>query len=337
MVNIKIKNYLIFILNAIMLQFFLSAEPVFQGNEEKMKVSPTNKNYYLATLIGESQSYDPTFYDDYILSIDDIPVVHFTKIDGLVLDYFFYIKDPDDLRLIRSFFKKNKQELREISEDMYMTFINYRAASPEFKVQNLYKEVEQSIQNITQITLSRVVGESPHLDAIDQALFQYLLSNGINKIEEIEKRPELINMIVNKFYMLSTTYFYRDWSHVKAFKDYLPPLKVKIQKENRPFKAKVFACSSGEEVFTYAIELLEAGIDDFRLLASDINDACLNSASKMKFPYTSFSRLTLKIQKRLKKYFKLNETLNIWELKDPEFFKKKNKIRSSKYSQRSAG
>ena len=74
--------------------------PVFTGHENSLKVTPADNNYYLATLIGESECYDPTFYDDYILSISKKPVVHFTKIKDTVIDFYFYITDPEDQKFI---------------------------------------------------------------------------------------------------------------------------------------------------------------------------------------------------------------------------------------------
>lgn len=294
--------------------------PVFTGKEKELKIRPTKTNYYLATLVEESKFYDPTFYDDYLLTIDDKKVLHFTKIHGEVRDYYFYVKDPDDLKFLRDFFKSNKSELEKISPELYSALIVFRSTFPKYTDAGITKRVAQIIREANHTTLHRVIGDSPYTRKIDLALYQYLWSNGVESLEEITTRPVLMNMITNKFFMLSTTYFFREWFYIKVFKDYLKPFS---ENPNALFKVKVFGCSTGEEVLSYAIDLVESGVKNFSILATDINDASLETAKNMQYSPQAFENLTLKTKEKFKKYFRLNSKINVYELIDPPFFKER--------------
>ena len=84
MKNTSSKRSPLLLLSAlwILLVSCASADPVFTGKESKIEVKPTNENYYLAALVQESQFYDPTFYDDYLLTLDGKKILHFTKVQG---------------------------------------------------------------------------------------------------------------------------------------------------------------------------------------------------------------------------------------------------------------
>lgn len=306
--------------------FFLFSFPVFaerllSGTETQITVVPTTQNYYLATLTRECESYNPTYFDDYHLCLNDIPILHFTMENKEIMDYYFYLTDRQDIDYALSVLTQGLEQVTPFFQPLLSSLNRYKTIRPGFEEKDVHNTLEQQIKEWTSTTLFRVVGESPDLVKIDKALFRYLVSNGIEHLEEIRKNQPLLDMLVNKFYMLSTTYFYRDWTYVKAFKKQLPLLKEKILKENRPFKVHVFACSTGEEVLTYAIELLESGIENFKILASDINTSSLRFAERMTYGASSFDRLTFESQAKLKKYFKRNPLLHVWELKDPEFFK----------------
>jgi|GEM_PF-3245434 chemotaxis methyl-accepting protein methylase len=295
------------------------------GSPGQIEVKPASANYYLAAFTGESEFYDPTFYDDYLLIIDGKPAAYFTKVDGQPADFYFYSDGEKDIQSLNDFFDKNSDRLNQISPRIIPAFKKYAGLKPRYVQKNIYHEVSRVIKKISNVTsrqcASKVIG-----DKVDAVLYRYLRSNGVESLGGIKRNRGLMNMLVNKFYMLSTTGFYREWVYVKAFKDYLEPLKAKAQAQGRPFKVKVFACSTGEEVLTYAIELLESGIKNFTILASDINDSSLDFARKMNYSYNSFSRLSLVIQEKLKKYFRLNETARVWELKDPDFFRSRIKF-----------
>ena len=301
----------------------LFAQRILTGEENSWSVASTDQNYYLASLISESDYYDPTFYDDFLIRLDNKTIAHFTKVAGVVKDFYFYVTEPEDIAFVRQFFKEHQKELDDVSPKIIPAFRAYAALKPSYTEDHLADKVAALVKSITHTTLSRVVADSPSFKKMDLTLFGYLRSNGVASLKDIGLRPTLVNMLINKFFMLSTTHFYRDYAFIKKFRDALPPLKERAGKENRPLKLKVYACSSGEEVMTYAVELLDAGIENFTILASDINPASLEYAKEMRYPFGSFDRLPFAIQKRLKKYFRLNPSLNILEPMDPGFFKER--------------
>ncbi|MBN1822733.1 MAG: hypothetical protein JW803_00280 [Endomicrobiales bacterium] len=301
------------------------AAPIFTGTEKTLEIKPTTQNYYIATLTGEAEFYDPTFYDDYMLTIDGKPVLHFTRLYGEPVDFFYYVSSEDDLKFVSGFFQKHKGELDKMSKRIFVSLDAFRETEPSYSAEGLHSRTAGIIEKMTNVTIEQIMSKKS-LKKISEALYNYLKSNGIEKLEQLYDNPKMADMIVNKFYMLNTTSFYREWAKIKEFKPYLEPIKRDMAEEKRIFKAKVFACSTGEEVFTYAVELLESGINDFTILASDINDPSLVFAAKMKYPNASFSNLPFEIQGRLKKHFVYEKEGNLWEPKDPEFFKKRIKF-----------
>jgi chemotaxis methyl-accepting protein methylase/pimeloyl-ACP methyl ester carboxylesterase len=303
----------------------LQAGRFLRGDESGIAVRPTNRNYYISTLLGESEHYAPTFYDDHLITLGEKAVGHFTRVDGLPADFYWYVTDPQDVAFARKAFEERKDVLDAASPRILPAFAAYAACVPVYEKAGLYGKVLAAIKNIAAVAPQRVIGDDHLSKDVDGALFQYLKSNAVSDLSQLRGRPELINMVVNKFYVLSTTYFFRDSPHVKAFLGLLGPIKERLAREKRPFKAKVFACSTGEEVVTYAIELLEAGVRDFTILASDINEPGLRHAEEFRYSHAMVERLPLPTQEKLKKYFRLDKVLGVWSPIDPELFRSRIK------------
>lgn len=301
----------------------LRAERFFKGDERGVAVRPTNRNQTVATLLGESEHYAPTFYDDHMVTLGDKPVGQFTRVDNAPADFYWHVTDPKDLDIVEAALKADRGRLDEVSPRILQAFLDYRSTVPAYEQRGLYGKVLTAVKDITSVAPQRVIGDESLSREVDAALFQYLRSNGISDLARLRGKPALIGMLVNKFYLLSTTYFYRDYPYVKAFLPHLEPIKEAVKKEGRPFKVKVFACSTGEEVLTYAIELLEAGIKDFTILASDINEAGLRHAREFRYSYAMIERLPFSTQRKIKKYLRLNPNLGAWEPQDPAFFKER--------------
>lgn len=309
-----------FILCIITQPLLVLAKPIFTQTETNLTAEPTDTNYYLASLTNEEEYYPPTFYEDYLLKLNDKSIAHFTKRGNDIADFYFYIDDADDLKFIEKFFSNHQKEVDAISLKIIPAFTAYSKIKPAYEENNLYKAVAKIIIKINSIATESLVNPQ-YKNKLDAALFRYLQSNGITTLEEISTNKPLLGLIVDKFFMLGNTCFYRDWKVIGTFKEYLPQLKTRLEKEKQPFKIKVFACSTGEEVITYAIDLLEYGITNFTILGSDINQASLDFAREMKYSNNSFRSLPLSTQEKIKKYFTLNKDLDIWQLKDPDFFK----------------
>ncbi|MCP4129520.1 MAG: hypothetical protein GY754_00750 [bacterium] len=298
---------------------FLYAAPLFSENDSNKEISvkPSNFKYYLANIVGES--YNPIFYDDYLVSCAGKPVLHFTRISGSVVDFYYYITHPKDIAFVTRLFEKNQKRLNSISPKLIRSLKQYASTKPRYPQKKLYSAVAGIIGKSTNISVAFIT-QKISLKQLDSVLYRYLHSNAIRSLDDLEDNPLLLKTVVDKFFMLCTTSFYREWRYIKGINIHLRKLSIQAQKEKRVFKVKIFACSTGEEVLTYAVELLEGGIRNFTILASDINNSSLEYARNMKYSNATFQVLPLKMQNKLKKYFRLNKKVNIWEPRDPTIF-----------------
>ena len=296
--------------------------PQFSDSDTALKVEPTAVNYYLNSLVGEDEYYADNFYDDYLITLGGKKLLHFTRDCNTreFIDVYFYVDDPADLKTIHNYFTAHKGALDKISPKIVPAFFEYESLGPSYKESGIYDNVSKVISGVAQIDIAPVLSEHSR-QKLDSAMYRYLCSNGIKSLKELPKKTKLFNIMVDKFYMLSTTCFYRAWEAIKTSREFVLEQAKRAKEEKRPFKVNVYACSTGEEVITYAVELLEDGITDFTILASDINDSSLKFAQNMRYSCRSFDQLSLWMQEKLKKYFKLNTKLNIWEPKDLDFFK----------------
>jgi chemotaxis protein methyltransferase CheR len=110
------------------------------------------------------------------------------------------------------------------------------------------------------------------------------------------------------------TYFFREPAQLTAFVEEIIPdlLARKSVKKIRIWSA---GCSSGEEPYSLAMLLQEAGWYDhaaFEIFASDINQAVLQKARKGQYRENAFRATTPAMRER---YF-TRETESIWRVKD---------------------
>ena len=110
------------------------------------------------------------------------------------------------------------------------------------------------------------------------------------------------------------TYFFREPAQLQAFIEEIVPdlLKRKSVKKIRIWSA---GCSSGEEPYSLAMLLQEAGWYDhaaFEIFASDINQQVLGKARRGVYRENAFRATTPQLRK---KYF-TRETDNSWRVKD---------------------
>ena len=295
---------------------------VLSATDTVLKVERSEVNYYLNSLVGEDDYYADNFYDDYLVTLSEKPLLQFTRDSntGELRDLYFYVEDPAGLKIVHSYFTEHKRDIDKISPKIIPAFYDYENLTSAYVETGIYDKVGKIISDIAQIDIKPVLTEHSR-KRLDSAMYRYLRSNGIKNLKELPKKREIFNIMVDKFYMLSTTCFYRAWEAINASRDFVLEQAKRAKAENRPFKVNVYACSTGEEVMTYAVEFLENDITDFTILASDINDSSLKFAQGMRYSRASFDQLSLVMQEKLKKYFKLNTKLNIWEPKDPDFFK----------------
>jgi chemotaxis protein methyltransferase CheR len=87
------------------------------------------------------------------------------------------------------------------------------------------------------------------------------------------------------------TYFFREGYQLNAFKDEILPALFAAQGRGKRITVWSAGCSSGEEAYTIAILLLEAGLFgewDVRVFGSDISRKVLQTARKAVYGRTSF-------------------------------------------------
>jgi chemotaxis protein methyltransferase CheR len=92
-----------------------------------------------------------------------------------------------------------------------------------------------------------------------------------------ENRGESMEDLV-RYITTTHTYFFRENKHLAILRN-----DILIRKITRPL-IWVAACATGEEVYSIIIELLEHGIMDFFIVASDINREVLLSCKRGVYP-----------------------------------------------------
>jgi chemotaxis methyl-accepting protein methylase len=189
----------------------------------------------------------------------------------------------------------------------------------------LYSAVAQRIKAETHTSVDFIT-DMRNTARLDSVMDRYLRSNGIEKLSAIGRKSPLLNLMIGKFFMLSTTCFFREWPELEQFKAYLPALVKQARAQQRPLRLKVFACSTGEEVISYAIELFEAGIEDFTILASDINESSLHYAGNMLYSPAAVNMLSSHRLRILQKYFLFHPDLGAWKPREPERFSRRIKF-----------
>ncbi len=122
--------------------------------------------------------------------------------------------------------------------------------------------------------------------------YLYILLYG-NASDEL---PNLIDAVTT-----NETYFFREPQQLDVFIDNIIPTILKKQKDISIWSA---ACSSGEEPYTLAIQMLEKGyVIKKEIIGTDISERVLESAKKA--VYNSYSMRNIPIQ-CCRKYFKPN-------------------------------
>ncbi|MGH7995644.1 MAG: CheR family methyltransferase [Opitutaceae bacterium] len=98
------------------------------------------------------------------------------------------------------------------------------------------------------------------------------------------------NRVMDAF-SVQETYFWRELPHVRALVDHLVP--AWFRRHERPLRIWSAACASGEEPYTIAIALREAGWADhpISIEASDASEAALDQARRAVYRERSFRAL----------------------------------------------
>jgi chemotaxis protein methyltransferase CheR len=100
------------------------------------------------------------------------------------------------------------------------------------------------------------------------------------------------------------TYFWREMSQIDALTKIIIPQW--FQTHTTPFRIWCAACATGEEPYSIAIALVEAGLDSYpvEITASDANPMALKKAAAAIYRERSFRSLPIALRK---KYFKMTD------------------------------
>jgi chemotaxis protein methyltransferase CheR len=112
------------------------------------------------------------------------------------------------------------------------------------------------------------------------------------------KNNEELKQELNNYLTTNETYFYREFEQIKALVD-----KVRIEKS--PADILCIPCSTGEEPYSIAIALLEAGVhqNKFNLVGIDINTEAIERALAGIYNKRDVSRMSNDL---IERYFTLN-------------------------------
>ena len=102
---------------------------------------------------------------------------------------------------------------------------------------------------------------------------------------------EMVDLLTTNF-----TSFFREIAHFEFLNKYLASPRAR----EKPVRLWSAACSSGEEPYSLAIAAIEAGVPDFRILATDISSRILSKAKSGVYP---LDRLTGISQERQRRFF----------------------------------
>lgn len=145
---------------------------------------------------------------------------------------------------------------------------------------------------------------SLHKDAFSSALQVRMSETGVTSEEQYEQlylsgkeeQQAFIELLV-----ISETWFYRDRSAFEYFAHYLS-----TRKGHKPLRVLCVACSTGEEAYSIAMSLLDAGMKPhgFTIQAFDISKYALEKAKRAQYGIRSFRGDNLAFRQR---YFDKDE------------------------------
>jgi len=120
----------------------------------------------------------------------------------------------------------------------------------------------------------------------------------------LEHHPQELQMLFNDL-LISVTEFFRDPSAFEALKEVVFPKILKARTEGDPIRLWVPACSTGEEVYSLAISLIEYLEEahlryDLQLFGTDVSEMAINRARAGIYPKTSISPISAD---RLRRFF----------------------------------
>ncbi|EKD28838.1 MAG: hypothetical protein ACD_79C00187G0002 [uncultured bacterium] len=278
-------------------------------------------NYTLAAIIGEDKFFPDITEDDQELYFLNLPILHF----NIATDekYIFYCKvhDVAILKTLENYLEKflADQNLKKIFQKAISLKIN-GIQNTKFVKANFLNDLKDVLNDISKkYDFSNIPLDN--IEALTANITNFLLSNGITSFKDLKTCDEFLkNEIADRFYCAKTTAFFRDWREMKFLENWLADLEERCMNESRPIKIKVFGCSTGQEPLSYAFDLLNLGINNFKILSSDIDPKVISEARKMIYSENKFENLPNTIKDFiLKNYFDSNDEKS-FQIKYQNFF-----------------
>ncbi|MBN2144704.1 MAG: hypothetical protein JW774_08790, partial [Candidatus Aureabacteria bacterium] len=278
--------------------------------------------YDVASLANEARFFKGETEQEREWCFYSLPIVQYAVRDKKQLNHFFFkLDDPVSLKQILELLTNENGKGATLLKKHIQSYISLKQ-NHEFPTMNPHEKFSEFFENL-HYSINYDAIPAAHTSKLYQNVINYILSQGISNFNELSKNKEMIITVINKFFTLGTTYFFRHWSMLSDFPDHLSDAIKEARSHKRPLKVSVFACSTGEEVLTIAFSFLDKGITDFTILGSDINEAYIEQAKKMTYAMQNFERIPDNIRGPvIKKYFKKNGDGN-YEIKDKDFFNRR--------------
>ena len=184
-----------------------------------------------------------------------------------------------------SFFKKKKQS--ESEEEVQNIICDYEDVS----------EVMEYFEKETGITFEQ------QKNILKSKLTLFCKTNKIDSFRSLlnsaksdaKMRQELINLLTT-----NETYFYREFSQIRAVVEH-----VQKRASSAPIKILCAPCATGEEPYSIAIALLEAGVAvEFSITGIDINSEALQKAREASYSKRHIGNLD---ETLVQKYFEFQD------------------------------
>ncbi len=278
------------------------------------------KNYTLAAVIGEDRFFPDLTEEDHELRFLHLPLIHFTTSENRRLS-FCKVEDPGLLKklplLLNNYWADTEMKL----------FFNHTFIFKEkglkaavYKEEQFYEELKAILQEVSQKYDFTNIPKQ-YLTPLRINIVNFLVSNGIYSLEALKKEDTFFKLkIAERFCSAKTTAFFRDWREMKYLHKWWAERSRTAEEEGRPVRIKIYGCSTGQEILSYAMELFSLGINNFKILASDIDPKMIAEASEMTYSEDKFSTLTFKqYDQMMTEFFEKNEE-GLCQLKYKKFF-----------------
>lgn len=188
-------------------------------------------------------------------------------------------------------------------------------------------QFEQLCIYFTSITGNKLDASKRSL--VESRLRRHIMNSGFKPESYLKlvRHDETENALFLSALTTHKTDWFRERIHFEFLKNVIRSAeKDSRQPKGRPWQIWSAACSTGEEVYTAGMVLLEAGISNFRILGTDLSRACLSSANEGIYKREIVER-QVSPQYRQQYFRRINSSAGIVEYQISDELKKRCKWR----------